>query len=174
MAVQPDYDKQAAHAVIATHAAARGALLPMLHALQRSLGFVPDDLVPDIAQALNVSRADVHGVITFYHDFRHQPAGRHVVKLCRAEACQSVGAVAVAEHARFGAALWVGWWTTVSYLLGTHLVEILEHTHKYKWWAIAGIALCVTAYVTLHVRHVRRRRARAAEEPLAEVSNSAR
>jgi membrane protein DedA with SNARE-associated domain len=61
-----------------------------------------------------------------------------------------------------GAALWVGWWTTVSYLLGNHLVEIIEHVHRYQWWAI-GLGVVVTAtYVTLHVRHVRRRRARTA------------
>jgi membrane protein DedA with SNARE-associated domain len=65
-----------------------------------------------------------------------------------------------------GAALWVGWWVTVSYLLGTHLVEIIEQAHKYKWFALATIVLAIGTYVTLHVRHVRRRRAReAAESP---------
>jgi membrane protein DedA with SNARE-associated domain len=65
-----------------------------------------------------------------------------------------------------GAALWVGWWVTVSYFLGTHLVEIIEQAHKYKWFALATIVLAIGAYVTLHVRHVRRRRAReAAESP---------
>src|SRR3954469_1149495 len=68
-----------------------------------------------------------------------------------------------------GAALWVGWWTTISYLLGTHLVEIIEHAHRYKWWAIAAGVLAVAGYVTLHVRHVRRRRARKpAPDPAAE------
>jgi membrane protein DedA with SNARE-associated domain len=62
-----------------------------------------------------------------------------------------------------GAALWVGWWTTISYFLGTHLIVIMEHAHRYKWWAIALVAIAVTTYITLHVRHVRRRRARAAE-----------
>jgi membrane protein DedA with SNARE-associated domain len=62
-----------------------------------------------------------------------------------------------------GAALWVGWWTTISYLLGTHLVVIMEHAHRYKWWAIAFVAVVVATYITLHVRHVRRRRAREAE-----------
>ncbi|NMO55002.1 DedA family protein [Actinoplanes sp. TBRC 11911] len=61
-----------------------------------------------------------------------------------------------------GAALWVGWWTTIAYLLGTHLVEIIEHAHRYKWWAIALAAVAVATYVTLHVRHIRRRRARSA------------
>jgi membrane protein DedA with SNARE-associated domain len=59
-----------------------------------------------------------------------------------------------------GAALWVGWWTSVAYVLGTHLVEIIEHAHRYKWWAIAVITLAVVAYVTLHLRHIKRRRAR--------------
>jgi membrane protein DedA with SNARE-associated domain len=61
-----------------------------------------------------------------------------------------------------GAALWVGFWTTVAYLLGTHLVNIIEHAHRYKWWAIALVALAVITYVTLHVRHIKRRRARSA------------
>ena len=63
-----------------------------------------------------------------------------------------------------GAALWVGWWTTVAYLLGTHLVEIIDHAHKYKWWALAAIVLAIGAYAALHMRHIRRRRARAAAE----------
>lgn len=69
-----------------------------------------------------------------------------------------------------GAAIWVGWWTTISYLLGTHILEIVAHTHRYKWWAIAVIAIAVAAYVTLHVRHIRRRRAREGE--LAKVESS--
>ena len=64
-----------------------------------------------------------------------------------------------------GAAVWVGWWVTVSYLLGTHLVEIIEHAHRYQWWAIGLVVLAVATYVTLHVRHIRRRRAKAAESP---------
>ncbi|GJG93770.1 formate dehydrogenase subunit gamma [Cupriavidus pauculus] len=76
-----------------------GALLPILHEIQDSHGFIPEDAVPVIAKALNLSRAEVHGVITFYHHFRQQPAGRHVVQVCRAEACQSVGADALADHA---------------------------------------------------------------------------
>jgi membrane protein DedA with SNARE-associated domain len=61
-----------------------------------------------------------------------------------------------------GAALWVGWWTTISYVLGTHLVEIIEQVHRYKWWAMAVVAVAVAAYIILHVRHIQRRRARAA------------
>lgn len=76
-----------------------GALLPILHEIQDTQGYIPADAVPVIAKALNLSRAEVHGVITFYHHFREQPAGRHVVQVCRAEACQSVGADALAEHA---------------------------------------------------------------------------
>ena len=69
-----------------------GALLPVLHAVQDSVGYVPDDAVPAIAGALNLSRAEVHGVITYYHFFRREPAGRTVVQVCRAEACQACGA----------------------------------------------------------------------------------
>jgi len=95
VAESPTYNREAALAVIASHAGMRGAMLPLLHAVQHAIGFVPDDLVPDIALALNISRADVHGVITFYHDFRRRPAGRHVVKICRAEACQARGSTAI-------------------------------------------------------------------------------
>jgi formate dehydrogenase subunit gamma len=77
-----------------------GALLPILHAVQESLGHVPKDAVPLIARALNLSLAEVHGVLSFYHYFRKEPCGRHVVHVCRAEACQSVGAVALEAHAK--------------------------------------------------------------------------
>ena len=79
-------------------------MLPILHDLQAAFGYVPRDAVPMVADALNISRAEVHGVITFYHDFRDHPPGRHVLRLCRAEACQSVGGGRVAEHARAGSA----------------------------------------------------------------------
>ncbi len=85
---------------IAAHQERPGGLLPLLHAIQDALGFVPPDAVARIAQALNLSRAEVHGVITFYHDFRTAPPGRHVVKLCRAEACQAMGSEALEAHAR--------------------------------------------------------------------------
>ncbi|MEO6594098.1 MAG: formate dehydrogenase subunit gamma [Planctomycetota bacterium] len=68
-----------------------GALLPILHAIQDQLGYVPPAATERLAKSLNISLADVHGVITFYHDFRSKPPGRHVLKLCRAEACQSMG-----------------------------------------------------------------------------------
>jgi formate dehydrogenase subunit gamma len=77
-----------------------GALLPILHALQDRFGHVPENAVPLVAKALNLSRAEVHGVITFYHHFRQQPAGRHVMHVCRAEACQAVGADALVAHAK--------------------------------------------------------------------------
>jgi formate dehydrogenase subunit gamma len=77
-----------------------GALLPVLHAVQQKLGHVPPDAVPMIAHALHLSRAEVHGVISFYHDFRLQPPGEHTVHLCRAEACQAMGARELESHAR--------------------------------------------------------------------------
>jgi len=77
-----------------------GALLPILHAIQDELGYVPDAAVPIVAEALNLSRAEVHGVVTFYHFFRTTPGGRHVLYLCRAEACQSMGARALERHVR--------------------------------------------------------------------------
>lgn len=76
-------------AVVARASGQEGALLPVLHDVQDTFGWVPDDAVPVIATALNLSRAEVHGVLTFYHDFRREPAGRHVIKLCQAEACQA-------------------------------------------------------------------------------------
>jgi formate dehydrogenase subunit gamma len=73
-----------------------GPLLPILHGIQEEFGYVPGESLPVIAEALNISKAEVHGVVTFYHDYRNHPAGRHVLKLCRAEACQSVGGDAIA------------------------------------------------------------------------------
>jgi len=85
--------------IIAAHTGCEGPALPILHAIQAAFGFVPEAVEPMIADALNLSRAEVHGVVTFYHDFRRKPAGRHVLKLCRAEACQSMGADALATRA---------------------------------------------------------------------------
>ena len=76
-----------------------GALLPVLHAIQAEYGFIADDAVPVVAEALNLSRAEVHGTLTFYHDFRRVPAGRHVVRLCGAEACQARGAAVLLDRA---------------------------------------------------------------------------
>ncbi|SFI31922.1 formate dehydrogenase subunit gamma [Aerobium aerolatum] len=75
-----------------------GPLLPILHEVQADFGYLPQESLTVIAHALNLSRAEVHGVASFYHDFRKAPAGRHVLKLCRAEACQSMGSDAVAER----------------------------------------------------------------------------
>jgi formate dehydrogenase subunit gamma len=85
--------------VIAAHEGREGPLLPILHDLQETFGYVPEAAVPMVAEALNLSRAEVHGVVTFYHDYRKEPAGRHVLKLCRAEACQSCGGDALAARA---------------------------------------------------------------------------
>jgi formate dehydrogenase subunit gamma len=84
-----------------------GALLPILHALQEEFGYIDEAAEPLIAAALNRSRAEIHGVVTFYHDFRRAPAGRQVLKLCRAEACQAAGgdALAARAEARLGVAL---------------------------------------------------------------------
>lgn len=84
------------------------ALLEILHDLQHELGHVPEEALPVLAKALNLSRAEVHGVVTFYHDFRREPAGRHVIKVCKAEACQSMNGRALADaiqrtlNVRFG------------------------------------------------------------------------
>jgi formate dehydrogenase subunit gamma len=77
-----------------------GALIPMLHALQEEFGYVDDAAVPLLADALNLSRAEVVGVISFYHDFRREPPGRRVLRVCRAEACQSMGSEALVQHLR--------------------------------------------------------------------------
>lgn len=99
MAVYEDWSTERAAQVIAEHRHLEGATMPILHALQETFGFVPDPAVPMIAETLNLSRAEVYGVLTFYHDFRREPAGRHVVKMCAAEACQSMGGKALAEYA---------------------------------------------------------------------------
>jgi len=86
--------------IIAAHAEQEGAALPILHALQNAFGYIHADAVPMVAAALNLTRAELHGIVTFYHDFREAPPGLHVLKLCRAEACQSMGADALAAIAR--------------------------------------------------------------------------
>jgi formate dehydrogenase subunit gamma len=93
------WDETRGAEIIAEHSKQEGATLVILHALQAAFGYVPEAAVPMVAQALNLSRAEVHGVFTFYHDFRHKPAGRHVLKLCRAEACQAAGGDALAARA---------------------------------------------------------------------------
>ena len=96
--------------ILAAHQGLEGPLLPILHAIQADFGHVPQSAIPQIAAALTLSKAEVHGVISFYHDFREAPAGRHVIKLCRAEACQAVGADAVAGRSK--AALGIDWHET--------------------------------------------------------------
>jgi formate dehydrogenase subunit gamma len=92
------WDADAAAVIIEAHEGREGPLLPILHDMQATFGYVPRDAEPMIAKALNISRAEVHGVVTFYHDFRDKPAGRHVLKLCRAEACQAAGGDALAAQ----------------------------------------------------------------------------
>ena len=85
--------------ICADHGNQPAALIEILHQIQLDLSFVPDEAISAIAQALNLSRAEVHGVVSFYHDFRRQPPGRHIIRFCRAEACQARGCEAVAGHA---------------------------------------------------------------------------
>jgi formate dehydrogenase subunit gamma len=92
------WNEDRAAEIIAAEVGREGATLPILHALQHAFGCIPTDAVPMVAAALNLSRAEVHGIVTFYHEFRRKPPGRHVLSVCRAEACQAVGADALAEH----------------------------------------------------------------------------
>jgi formate dehydrogenase subunit gamma len=93
--------------LVARHEDRRGPLLPLLHDVQDALGYIPDAAVPLIADGLNLTRAEVHGVVTFYHDFRRAPPAAHVLRLCRAEACQARGGAAVQAAAaeRLGVAM---------------------------------------------------------------------
>jgi formate dehydrogenase subunit gamma len=104
---QNSWDNEVALSCIREHLDREGPLLPILHALQEEFGYIDMAAEPLIAEALNITRAEVHGVVTFYHDFRREPAGRHVIKLCRAEACQAAGGDELAAHAeaRLGVAL---------------------------------------------------------------------
>jgi formate dehydrogenase subunit gamma len=97
--VNEPWDTNRAAEIISEHVHLEGATLVILHALQEAFGYVPQPAIQMVAEALNLSRAEVHGVFTFYHDFRHEPAGRHVLKLCRAEACQAAGGDALAARA---------------------------------------------------------------------------
>jgi formate dehydrogenase subunit gamma len=93
------WDEARGAEIIAGLSHVEGGTIVMLHALQEAFGYVPEAAVPMIAQVRNLSRAEVHGVFTFYHDFRHEPAGRHVLKICRAEACQAAGGDALVARA---------------------------------------------------------------------------
>jgi formate dehydrogenase subunit gamma len=101
------FDIDTARAIIAGKQSTPGPLLPILHALQEEFGYIDREAEPLIADILNISRAEVHGVVTFYHDFRHTPPSRHVLKLCRAEACQSTGGdrLATRAEAKIGVAI---------------------------------------------------------------------
>ena len=99
-------------AIIAAHQGQEGAALPILQAVQEAFGYIPREAVPMIAQALNLTRAELHGIVTFYHDFREAPPGVHVLKLCRAEACQAMGADALAADAKN--ALGIDWGETTT------------------------------------------------------------
>jgi formate dehydrogenase subunit gamma len=99
MSVYEPWDDKRGAEIIAEHSHIEGATLVILHALQEAFGYVPERAIPMVADALSLSRAEVHGVFTFYHDFRHKPAGKHVLKLCRAEACQAAGGDALAARA---------------------------------------------------------------------------
>jgi formate dehydrogenase subunit gamma len=96
----PAAERAALMAAVQAHRGAEGALLPILHAVQETLGWVPPRVLPLLAHELNLSRAEVHGVVSFYHYFRQQPPGRHVIHLCRAEACQAAGAAALEAHVK--------------------------------------------------------------------------
>ena len=91
------WDIVRAQGIILERTTLGGAALPIMHALQDEFGYIPDEAVPLVASALNLSRAEVHGLLTFYHDFRSEPAGNHVLKLCRAEACQSMNGFHMAQ-----------------------------------------------------------------------------
>jgi formate dehydrogenase subunit gamma len=100
MAEFAPWNTERAQAIIARHAMTPGATLPILHALQAEFGFIHHDAVALVAATLNLSRAAIHGIVTFYHDFRQEPLGRHTLQVCRAEACQAVGAASLADHLR--------------------------------------------------------------------------
>lgn len=94
--------------LVASHIGRPGPLLPILHDLHGEFGYLPEEALRTVADRLNISRAEVHGVASFYHDFRHAPAGRHVLRICRAEACQSVGADRLVDYATSRLGIGVG------------------------------------------------------------------
>jgi formate dehydrogenase subunit gamma len=102
------WDEARGAEIISEYSHLEGATLVILHALQEAFGYVPEAAIPMVASALNLSRAEVFGVFTFYHDFRKEPAGRHVLKLCRAEACQAAGCDALVAHAETKLGIGIG------------------------------------------------------------------
>lgn len=107
MSQSQTWSAELAAEIIKPHLGQEGPLLPILHDMQTTFGYVPEPAEPMIAEALNLSRAEVHGVVTFYHDFRSEPAGKHVLKICRAEACQAAGgdAITACAEAKLGVKL---------------------------------------------------------------------
>jgi formate dehydrogenase subunit gamma len=99
MSAHESWSEERTRAIVCHHTHLEGPLMPILHAVQDAFGFVPEEAVPVIAEVLNLSRAEVHGVVTFYHDFRREPAGRKVIKVCRAEACQAMGCESLVKYA---------------------------------------------------------------------------
>jgi formate dehydrogenase subunit gamma len=93
-----DWDSESAERIIGELKEMDGACLPILHALQEEFGYIHDEAIPLIADALNLSRAEVVGVLHFYHDFKTEPRGKHVLKVCRAESCQAMGGEALVDH----------------------------------------------------------------------------
>ena len=100
MQARSPWSADRAASIIDTHRHLRGNLLPILHALQEEFGCIDDEAVPLLARELNLSRAEVHGVVSFYNEFRRTRPGRHTVKVCRAEACQSMDGEALIDHVR--------------------------------------------------------------------------
>ena len=98
--VSPEAWTGAVEKALDRHRSEPGALLPVLHAIQDAIGWIPPESHGRLAEALSLSKADVYGVVTFYHDFRSSPPGRHLLKLCRAEACQAMGAEALATRVK--------------------------------------------------------------------------
>jgi len=92
--------KEIVESAIESHKGKIGALLPVLHSIQDKLGHIPPESIPMIGRAMNLSRAEVHGVMSFYHDFRSEPAGEHILHLCRAEACQAMGSRELEDHVK--------------------------------------------------------------------------
>jgi len=92
--------KEIVESAIESHRGKIGALLPVLHSIQDKLGHIPPESIPMIGRAMNLSRAEVHGVMSFYHDFRSEPAGEHILHLCRAEACQAMGSRELEDHVK--------------------------------------------------------------------------
>jgi formate dehydrogenase subunit gamma len=96
----PNWDAAAINCIVTEQLDQDGALLPVLHSIQEQFGHIPSECVGQIAEGLNVSAAEVHGVISFYPFFRYSPSGRHVIQICRAESCQSMGSRALERHAK--------------------------------------------------------------------------